>query len=37
VNTVRSRIRTLFDKLGAASSTEAVALAAQQGLLRLGA
>lgn len=37
VNTVRSRIRTLFDKLGAASSTEAVALAAQRGLLRLGA
>jgi DNA-binding NarL/FixJ family response regulator len=37
VNTVRSRIRTLFDKLGAASSTEAIALAAQRGLLRLGA
>lgn len=37
VNTVRSRIRTLFDKLGAGSSTEAIALAAQRGLLRLGA
>jgi len=37
INTVRSRIRTLFDKLGAGSSTEAIALAAQRGLLRLGA
>lgn len=35
VNTVRSRIRTLFDKLGASSSTEAIAIATRRGLLRL--
>lgn len=36
VNTVRSRIRTLFSKLDVASSTEAIAVAARQGLIRLG-
>lgn len=37
INTVRSRIRTLFDKLGAGSSTEAVSVAIRRGLIRLDA
>lgn len=35
VNTVRTSVRALYDKLGAASRTEAVVIAAQRGLLRL--
>jgi DNA-binding NarL/FixJ family response regulator len=37
INTVRSRIRTLFDKLGAGSSTEAISIALKRGLLRTDA
>lgn len=35
VNTVRSRVRTLYDKLDVASRTEAVVVAAQRGLIQL--
>jgi DNA-binding NarL/FixJ family response regulator len=35
VNTVRSRVRALYDKLDVASRTEAVVVAAQRGLIRL--
>jgi DNA-binding NarL/FixJ family response regulator len=35
VNTVRSRVRTLYDKLDVASRTEAVVIAAQRGLIHL--
>jgi DNA-binding NarL/FixJ family response regulator len=35
VNTVRSRVRTLYDKLEVASRTEAVVVAAQRGLISL--
>ena len=35
VNTVRSRIRTLFVKLEVTSSTEAISVAARRGLIRL--
>jgi DNA-binding NarL/FixJ family response regulator len=35
VNTVRSRVRTLYDKLDVASRTEAVVIAAQRGLIQL--
>jgi DNA-binding NarL/FixJ family response regulator len=35
VNTVRSRVRTLYDKLDVASRTEAVVVAAQRGLIRI--
>lgn len=36
IDTVRSRIRSLFEKLDVASSTEAIAVAARRGLIAPG-